>query len=144
MKRFKSARQAQRFLSAHDQINNLFISAVTTFPPASIEQQGGVRLRCGPRSAGLLPPLELRATVAPARPRDDNLTVPSRSIAPPLAASRPRREPDLPKQDPVPDLCWLAGLRTMKCRVDIDWASPEAYQYTIRLPSSRKDYLSIR
>ena len=24
MKRFKSARQAQRFLSAHDQINNLF------------------------------------------------------------------------------------------------------------------------
>ena len=25
MKRFKSARQAQRFLSAHDQINNLFL-----------------------------------------------------------------------------------------------------------------------
>ena len=24
MKRFKSARQAQRFLSAHDQVNNLF------------------------------------------------------------------------------------------------------------------------
>ena len=25
MKRFKSAQQAQRFLSAHDQINNLFL-----------------------------------------------------------------------------------------------------------------------
>ena len=40
MKRFKSAGQAQRFLSAHDQINNLFISAAITSPPASTEPAG--------------------------------------------------------------------------------------------------------
>jgi len=42
----------------------------------SIELQGGVRLRCGPTSAGLLPQLEGRATVAFGRLSDDNLTVP--------------------------------------------------------------------
>jgi hypothetical protein len=67
MKRFKSPRQAQRFLSA-----------ATTSPPASIELQGDVRARFGPISAGLPLPLERRATIALGRPRDDNLTVPSR------------------------------------------------------------------
>ena len=53
MKRFKSAGQAQRFLAAHDQINNLFISAATTSPSISIEPTGsrpsdlGRGHRCG-------------------------------------------------------------------------------------------------
>jgi putative transposase len=34
MKRFKSARHAQRFLSAHGQINNLFLRLPKTSPPA--------------------------------------------------------------------------------------------------------------
>jgi putative transposase len=34
MKRFKSARQAQRFLSAHDQVNNLFHLRRHRLPPA--------------------------------------------------------------------------------------------------------------
>ena len=46
-------------------------------PPASIDLQGGVHLRCGPTSAGLLSQLELHANVAFRRPRDDNLTVPA-------------------------------------------------------------------
>src|SRR3954453_4997475 len=37
MKRFKSPREAQRFLSAHDQINNLSISTTITSPPPSTE-----------------------------------------------------------------------------------------------------------
>src|SRR5215204_6393521 len=43
-----------------------FISVATTFPPMSIELQGGMRLRRGPTSAGLLPRLglDLRANVA--------------------------------------------------------------------------------
>jgi hypothetical protein len=55
-----------------------FISVATTFPPASIELQGGVRLRRGPTSAGLLPRLglDLRANVALGRFGDGNLTVP--------------------------------------------------------------------
>jgi putative transposase len=36
MKQFKSASQAQRFLSAHDQINNLFHSAaITSLAPST-------------------------------------------------------------------------------------------------------------
>jgi hypothetical protein len=33
MKRFKSSRQVQRFLSAHDQVANVFPAAATTAPP---------------------------------------------------------------------------------------------------------------
>jgi hypothetical protein len=76
MKRFKSASQAQRFPSAHDQSNNLFHLRCDHVPPASIERQGGVRLRHGPTSPGLLSQLELRANVALGGTRDDNLTVP--------------------------------------------------------------------
>ena len=39
-----------------------FISAATTSLPASIEPQGGMRLRREPTSAGLLPQLDLHAT----------------------------------------------------------------------------------
>jgi transposase-like protein len=76
MKRFKSAGQAQRFLSAHDQINNLFHLRRDHVPPASIELHGDVCLRYRLTLAGLLPQLELRGNVALGRPRDDNLTVP--------------------------------------------------------------------
>jgi hypothetical protein len=38
---------------------------------------GGVRLRCGPSSAELLPQLERRATMALGQLSDDNLTVPA-------------------------------------------------------------------
>ena len=76
MKRFKSADQAQRFLSAHDGINNLFHLRRGHVTAVSIELQGGVRLRCGPTSVGLLPQLERRATMALGRLSDDNLTVP--------------------------------------------------------------------
>ena len=81
MKRFKSAGQAQRFLSAHDQINNLFHLRRDTSPPASIERHGRGRLRCGPTSAGLLSQLELRANGALGRLGDDNLTVLSANSA---------------------------------------------------------------
>ncbi len=37
VKRFKSAGQAQRFLSAHDGINNLFLLRATTFQSSSNE-----------------------------------------------------------------------------------------------------------
>ena len=49
MKRFKSAGQAQRFLSAHDQ-TTCSTSAATTAPPASIEPPGPKPSRPGPRS----------------------------------------------------------------------------------------------
>jgi hypothetical protein len=39
MKQFKSASHARRFLSAHDQINNLSISAAITLPLPSTELQ---------------------------------------------------------------------------------------------------------
>ena len=54
-----------------------FTFAAATSPPVSIELQGGVRLRCGPTSVGVLPQLERRATVALGRLSDDNLTVPN-------------------------------------------------------------------
>jgi len=76
MKRFKLAGQAQRFLSAQTGSTICSNFAAATSPPVSIELQGGVRLRCGPTSAGLLPQLERRATVALGRLSDDNLTVP--------------------------------------------------------------------
>jgi putative transposase len=38
MKRFKSARQAQRFLSAHDQINNLFLLPRHQMPATRAER----------------------------------------------------------------------------------------------------------
>jgi hypothetical protein len=49
--------------------------AAATSPLVSIELQGGVRLRCGPTSAGLLPRFERRALLAPSRLSDDNLTM---------------------------------------------------------------------
>jgi putative transposase len=55
MKRFKSAGQAQRFLSAHHGINNLFHLAATKCPPSSIEPPGAKPFRFGPRSPA--PPL---------------------------------------------------------------------------------------
>jgi Transposase and inactivated derivatives len=55
MKQFKSAGQAQRFLSAHDQINNLFnIRAITPLPP-STEPPGPRHSGSGPKSAALPP-----------------------------------------------------------------------------------------
>src|SRR3954470_5440416 len=50
MKRFKSPGQAQRFLSAHDGINNLFHLRRDHRPPASIEPPGPKPFRPGPRS----------------------------------------------------------------------------------------------
>jgi putative transposase len=40
MKRFKSAGQAQRFLSAHDQINNLFHLRRDHIPAAELRASG--------------------------------------------------------------------------------------------------------
>jgi hypothetical protein len=50
MKRFKSPGQVQCFLSTHDQINNLFHFAATTFLPASTKPRGRVRSRYGQTS----------------------------------------------------------------------------------------------
>jgi hypothetical protein len=54
MKQFKSAGQAQRFLSAHDQINKLFhLRAITSLPP-STELPGLRHSRSGRKSAALV------------------------------------------------------------------------------------------
>ena len=87
MKRFKSAGQAQCFLSAHDGINNLFHLRHGHVTAVSVELQGGVRLRYGLISAGLLPQLECRATMALGRLSYDNLTVPDRVSRPALVRS---------------------------------------------------------
>src|SRR4051794_4307026 len=50
MKRFKSAGQAQRFLSAHDQINPSSSSTAIPSPPPSTEPSARKRSRSGPRS----------------------------------------------------------------------------------------------
>jgi putative transposase len=50
MKRFKSAGQAQRFLSAHDQINNLFHLYRDHLPAAEPEPSARKPSRSGPRS----------------------------------------------------------------------------------------------
>ena len=52
MKQFKSAAQAQRFLSAHDQINNLFHLPAITSLSQSIELSGPKNSRSGPKSVG--------------------------------------------------------------------------------------------
>ena len=65
MKRFKSAGQVQRFLSAHDQINNLSISAAITSLPPSTEPPGRRHSNSGPKSALLprcKPPANLEAS----------------------------------------------------------------------------------
>jgi hypothetical protein len=51
MKRFKSAGQAQRFLSAHDGINNLFQLRRDHSQPFSTVPHGRARLLFGPSSA---------------------------------------------------------------------------------------------
>jgi len=48
MKRFKSAGQAQRFLSAHDGINNLFL--LRRHPGGSLEPAASARIGCGSSS----------------------------------------------------------------------------------------------
>jgi len=53
MKRFKSPGHAQRFLSAHDGINNLFPSAAIAFPPPSIAPPEPQPSRSGRRSPAL-------------------------------------------------------------------------------------------
>ena len=53
MKRFKSPGQAQRFLSAHDQINNLFHLRRDHRVPASIEPPGPKPFRPGQRMTGV-------------------------------------------------------------------------------------------
>ncbi len=53
MKRFKPPGHAQRFLAAHDGINNLFPSAAIAFPPHRIEPPGPRLSRSGPRSLAL-------------------------------------------------------------------------------------------
>jgi hypothetical protein len=53
MKQFKSAGQAQRFLSAHDQINNLFTSAAITPLLPSTEPPERRHSGSGPKSAAL-------------------------------------------------------------------------------------------
>ena len=89
MKRFKSAGQAQRFLSAHDGINNLFHLRRGHVTAGEYRAARGVRLRCGPTSVGLLPQLERRATVALGRLSDNSLMVPDRVSRPALARSMP-------------------------------------------------------
>jgi putative transposase len=49
MRRFKSARQVQRFLSAHDQVNNLFHLRHHRLPPPSTEPPGPAPSRLGPK-----------------------------------------------------------------------------------------------
>ena len=49
MKRFKSPGQAQRFLSAHDGINNLFHLRRDHLPSSNIEPLGPKPSRRGPR-----------------------------------------------------------------------------------------------
>src|SRR5262249_25439009 len=51
MKQFKSAGQAQRFLSAHDQINTSSFSAAIISLPPSTERPGPRNSRSGPKSA---------------------------------------------------------------------------------------------
>jgi putative transposase len=53
VKQFKSAGQAQRFLSAHDQINNCSISAAITSLPPSTELPGLRHSRSGRKFAAL-------------------------------------------------------------------------------------------
>jgi hypothetical protein len=50
MKRFKSAGQPQRFLSAHDAIDNLFVFAAISSPPTNIELPGSGLSASGSRS----------------------------------------------------------------------------------------------
>ena len=64
MKRFKSAWQVQRFLSAHETRSpTSFIFAATTSPPLNIEPQGRVRSKRGPTLAGLPRQPELRTSL---------------------------------------------------------------------------------
>jgi len=52
MQRFKSAGQAQRFLFAHDGINNLFHLRRDHVTASEYRATRGAHSRCGPRSAG--------------------------------------------------------------------------------------------
>jgi hypothetical protein len=65
MKRFKSARQAQQFLSVRDQVANLFHipypeSVTPDFLPASDERASGRREEKGPVAAANLCPWKLK------------------------------------------------------------------------------------
>ncbi len=68
MKRFKSARQAQRFLSAHDQIANLFHLRRDHVTAGNIEPQGRGRSKHGPTSARSPPWPELQSVLAFGQP----------------------------------------------------------------------------
>jgi putative transposase len=80
MKRFKSAGQAQRFLSAHDGINNLFHLRRGHVTAGEYRAARGGAFAMWADISGLLPQLERRATVALGRLSDDNLTVPRRGL----------------------------------------------------------------
>jgi putative transposase len=95
MKRFKSPRQVQRFLSAHDGINNLFYLRRDHSPPPSIEPPGPKLSRRGPRSP-VLPLWHNRRCAQPeprawSRPWPIKLTVPAvvtlKNLAEELAAA---------------------------------------------------------
>ena len=91
MKRFESPRQVQRFLSAHDQIANFFISAATTSGPVNTEPQGRVRSSRGPVSAGLLLRLELHFRI---------VLTPTSSVRPEATSWRCRRRVRAPAAPP--------------------------------------------
>jgi putative transposase len=82
MKRFKSARQAQRFLSAHDQINNLFhlrrdhvsSSEYRAARARAFEMWADI---CGVACGSVKSAPALPSACPPDQPRGDKLTVPS-------------------------------------------------------------------
>ncbi|WP_369796820.1 DDE-type integrase/transposase/recombinase [Belnapia sp. F-4-1] len=101
MRRFESARQAQRFLSGHDQIANIFRLHRHHVTASEHRPQGRMHSKRGPTSAGLPPwpefcsPSRLAGHLG--QPRANNLTVPCAKPRPePGQASAPCLHPHLP------------------------------------------------
>jgi hypothetical protein len=81
MKRFKSPRQTQRFLSAHYQINNLFHLRRDHISASEHRAARAHAFEIWANISGLLRQLELHASIVPGvyqlgPPRGDNLTMP--------------------------------------------------------------------
>jgi hypothetical protein len=96
LKRFKSARHAQRFLSAHDQINNLFLLPRHLMPATDYRAERthafqawhdvcGITRAAWPKPA-LLPSISPNSRLAPT-----NLTVPAHASAGNEGILEPRR-----------------------------------------------------
>jgi hypothetical protein len=78
MKRFKSAGRVQRFLSADDQINNLFLLRRDHLPQLNVEPPGPKPSRSGPRSPALPLRYSPQRAMASSRLHRHKVTVPAR------------------------------------------------------------------